>query len=466
MKKVRITGLSVLVLLTAQAAMSQVKNEFSAKQAVDYGLKNSVPVKNALIDILIQKQTNREITAAAFPQVSGSVAATHYFDVPIQPIPDFINPLVYGILEDKGVRDAGGNPIKGPESFPDLPFSIFQKWSSTVSVDVKQLLFDGQVFVGLQARKAVINFYTKSAEVTQEQIRANIYKIYYQLVVGKQQLASVDANIDRFTKLLHDVNEIYKNGFAERLDIDKVQVQLNNLNTEKDKLLNQLEAGNAGLKFLINMPQKEELVLTDTLNESELKSGLLDESYNYNDRKEMQLLQIGARLNKYNIRRYQLSKLPTVSVFGSYAKNVQSNEFDFFNKSANWLTTSLVGLNISVPIFSGFAKNAQIQKARYELQKSNNNIEQTKQSIENDVSQARIKMKSALLTMDNQKRNIALAEKVYNTTRKKYDQGLGNNQEIYNAQAELKVAQTNYYSAVYDAIIAKIDYQQATGKLQ
>ena len=85
--------------------------------------------------------------------------------------------------------------------------------------------------------------------------------------------------------------------------------------------------------------------------------------------------------------------------------------------------------------------------------------------MDSEVAQARLKMKAALLTMDNQKLNISLAEQVFNTTKKKYEQGLGNNQEIYNAQTELKVAQTNYYSAIYDAITARIDYLKAVGKL-
>ena len=74
-------------------------------------------------------------------------------------------------------------------------------------------------------------------------------------------------------------------------------------------------------------------------------------------------------------------------------------------------------------------------------------------------------MRSAITTMDSQKRNIALAEQVYRTTKLKYEQGLGSNQEIYNAETELKVAQNNYYSSLYDAISAKIDYLKATGKL-
>ena len=99
------------------------------------------------------------------------------------------------------------------------------------------------------------------------------------------------------------------------------------------------------------------------------------------------------------------------------------------------------------------------------MQKTQNNIQQLEASIENDVTVARLKITSALATVDNQKKNMELAEQVYNTTKLKYEQGLGSNQEIYNAQTELKVAQNNYYGSLYDAIIARIDYLKATGTL-
>ena len=212
------------------------------------------------------------------------------------------------------------------------------------------------------------------------------------------------------------------------------------------------------------MPQKDELVLTDTLSEAELKSGLLEENYDYKTRKEMQLLSIAEKLAAYNIRRYKLSKIPTLAAFASYSKNAQRNSFNFFDKK-DWLTTSLVGVKIAVPMFDGNSRNAHIQQSKYELQKTKNTITQVRESIDYEVAHSRINMKSALVTMDNQKQNIELAEKVYATTKKKYEQGLGSNQEIYFAETELKVAQTNYYSALYDAINAKIDYLKATGKL-
>jgi len=466
MKKLWLTNTAVLgMVLVSASAFAQQKNEFSIKQCVEFANKNSITVKNALLDVQIQNQTNRQITSAAFPQVSGSINTTHYFDIPTTTLPDFISPATYQVLIDKGVKDGSGQPITMPAGgFGSIPAQFGTPWTASGGIDVSQLLFDGQVFVGLVARSAVLDYYKKTAAVTQEQIKANIYKIYYQLVVGQKQITSLDANIERFEKLLHDTKEIYKNGFAEKLDVDKVSVQLTNLQTEKVKAENLIAVGNSGLKFLMGMPQKDNLVLTDTLSDEELKANILDSSFNYNDRKEIQLLSVAEKLGKYNVKRYQLSKIPTIAAFASYSKNAQRNSFNFFN-NGDWFTTSIVGFKMAIPIFDGNNRNAHIQQSRLELQKTKNSIEQMKQNIDYDVEQSRIKMTSALLTVDNQKKNITLAESVYNTTKKKYEQGLGSNQEIYNAQTELKVAQTNYYSSLYDAISAKIDWLKAAGKL-
>ncbi len=467
MKKIwRTNTIAISMVLLSANAFAQQKNEFSIKQAVDYGMKNTVQVKNALLDVKIQEQVNRQITSAAYPQVTGSMGSTHYFDIPITSLPNFISPATYAVLEKEGVKNANGSPIIAPNGgdFGNIQAPFGVPWTANAGVDVSQLLFDGQVFVGLIARAVVLDYYKKTAEVTQEQIKVNIYKIYYQLAVGKKQISSLDANIERFEKLLNDTREIYKNGFAEKLDVDKVTVQLNNLKTEKIKAESMLAAGNSGLKFLMGMPQKDELLLTDTLSDEELKGNILDSSFDYKNRKEFQLLSIAEKLGGYNVRRYKLSKLPTVAAFGNYSKTAQRNSFDFFGKG-DWFTTSLVGIKISVPIFDGNKKNALIQQSKYELQKTQNNIELLKLNIDADVEQSRLKMTSAMRTVDNQKKNIALAENVYNTTRIKYQQGLGSNQEIYNAQTELKVAQTNYYSSLYDAINAKIDWLKAAGKL-
>lgn len=441
-RSIKIIGFVLFLLLLSGYTNAQTKNEFSVKQAVDYSLKNSFTVKNALLDIKIQQEVNRQYTAMALPQISSYITSNHYFDIPTSILP--------------------GEIIGRPGT--KVPVQFGSPWNTTAGLELSLILFDGQVFIALKARKNTLKFSVKAEEITAEQIKTNIYKIYYQLVVGKKQLGSLDANIERFEKLLHDTKEIYKNGFAERLDVDKVTVQLNNIKTEKGKIENSLAIGNSGLKMLMGMPQKEELILTDTLSEEELKTNILDASYKYTDRKEIQYLDVAVKLATLNIRRYKLSKIPTIASFGTYTKNAQRSQFDYFGKG-DWFTSSYAGIRLSIPIFDGNSRNAHIQQSRYELQKVKNNIDQLKQNIDLEVNNSKVSMTSAILTMDNQKQNVKLAEKVYLTTKKKYEQGLGSNQEIYFAQTELTVAQNNYYSAVYDAINAKIDFLKATGKL-
>ena len=464
-KRVKNLFILTIALLGAQFSFSQKVNEFSVIQAGEYAMKNATEVKNALLDVQIQKQSNKELTAIALPQINGSINSMHYYDIPVTTLPDFISPSVYNVLTNNGVKNGAGNPITVPSGgFGSIPARFGTAFTTSTGVDFSQLLFDGQVFVGLKARSAVLTLAAQSAEVTKEQIKTNVYKLYYQLLVGKKQMSTIDVNVERFEKLLTDTKEIYKNGFAEKLDVDKVQVQLNNLKTEREKINNQLEVGNAALKFLMNVPQKETLILTDSLNEDKIKSLNIDDSVDYKNRKEYQQLTTAIKLNGYNVKRYQLSKYPTLAAFGTFSKNAQRNEFNFFG-NGNWFTTSFVGVKLSMPLFDGFARTARIQKAKYELAKVKNNMERLQEAIDLEAGNAKIKIKSALITLDNQKQNSLLAEKVYNSTKLKYEQGLGSNMEIYNAETELKVSQNNYYAALYDAILAKIDFLKAIGKL-
>lgn len=441
------------------------KHEFTVKQAVDFALKNNVAVKNALLDIQQQQQVNREVTASAYPHINASLGTTYNPNVATQVLPNFISPATYQVLVDEGVKDGNGNPIQMPSDFGFIAAQFGTKFSANAGVSLSQILFDGQVFVGLQARSATLQFQQKNAEVTQEMIKANIYKVYYQLVVGKKQVELLDANIALWEKNLRDTKIIYDNGFAEKLDIDRVNVTLTNVNSEKRRLVNSLSNGYYALKVLMGMPVHDVLVLTDTLNEEEIKSGMLDAlTYKYEDRKEYQAAQIGKKLNEFNIRRYQLSQIPTVTLNGQYAKNAQRDKWNFFGKG-DWYTISNVNLNISIPIFNGFFTRSKIAQARIALQQTNNKIEALKLTIDQDVETARNNYHTAITNMDFQKRNMDLAEKVYNQTKKKYEVGTGSQIEINQAQTELKAAQTSYIAAVYEAIVAKIDFQTAIGKL-
>ncbi len=189
------------------------------------------------------------------------------------------------------------------------------------------------------------------------------------------------------------------------------------------------------------------------------------DGFQYSDRKEFQYADLGIKLNEYNVRRYKLSRIPTLSLNGYYNRNAQRNTFDIFKGNRDWFDISAVSVNLNIPIFTGFSTKAKIQKAKIELQQSINERENLKIVIDNDIEISKNNFRSAIASLDYQKKNMELAENVLAQTRKKYESGTGSQSEINTAQTELKTAQTNYINSLYDAIIAKTDFLKATGKL-
>jgi outer membrane protein TolC len=267
---------------SAQAAKAN-HYAFNIQQALEYAKANNVQVKNALLNVQAQKETNREITAAALPNIFGTGNVINNLNIPVNLLP---------------------GEIIGQPAGTFVPVRFGTKYNSTVGIQLQQTLFDGQVFVGLQARKTSVDFQLKNVEVTEELIKANIYKVYYQLVASKTQIQILDANIQRLEKLENDTRILYNNGFAEKLDEDKVSIQLTNLNTEKVKALNSIEIGYLGLKTLLGMPAKDTLELTEKITEGQIEANILaDTGFLYQDRKEYQYLELAKKLNEYNIKR-------------------------------------------------------------------------------------------------------------------------------------------------------------------
>jgi outer membrane protein TolC len=381
-------------------------------------------------------------------------------------IPNFISPATYQVLINEGVKNGNGTSISMPNEFGFIAAQFGTKFSANAAVSLNQILFDGQIFIGLQARDAAMQLAGKSAELTQEIIKANVLKIYYQLVVSRTQIELLDSTISFVNKNIADTRVLYVNGFREKLDIDRVAVQLANLQTERNKILSMVSNGYYGLKVLMGMPVKDQLILVDTITPDMIKDGLLiTGAYQYSDRKEFQVADLGRRLGEYNIRRYKLSQIPTLALNSVYAKNAQRNNWNFLSPNQAWFSISNISVGMTLPLFNGFITRSKITQSKIELERTKNEIEGLKRTIDNEVAVAKNNFQSAVSRMEYQKQNLELAEKVYQQIKKKYELGLGSQTEINLAQNEWKAAQTNYTTALSEAIIARIDWLKATGKL-
>ena len=169
-------------------------------------------------------------------------------------------------------------------------------------------------------------------------------------------------------------------------------------------------------------------------------------------------------LQELDVQRNKLQYLPTVAAFWNYNKNAQRQTFDFFSRG-DWFTTNLVGLNVNVPIWNGGQRESKLKQAKLNLDKTNNTISQVKQVIDLQQDFVKFSLINALSSLDIQDRNVALADRVYFLTKKKYEQGLGSSFELLQVEQSLQDAQNNYFQSLYDAMIAKVGLLKAAGKL-
>lgn len=466
MKRYRTISLAIILFFCLQTKAQQAIHQLTAKEAVDLALNNVVQLKNAKLDYKIAEARNKEITSAALPQVTGSAQGTHYLSLPQIQFPDGTEVAVYDVLKREGVKDASGNPITTDGQFQVRNFSFFQPWNVSAGVNLQQLLFEPQVFVGLQARKAILQSSELQIKVAEDSVKENVYKSYYAVLIAEKQLKYTQETIKRLEKLSSDQNVMFKNGFAEKLDIDKTAVTLNNIRSAENQMKSGIVIGYAALKMALGLNQADSLVLKDSLSTQMIKDGLLDEGFVYENRNEIKLLNKAKELQGYDIKRWKLSYLPTVAAFYGYQRNGQRTaNSGSGDKPWFWYSTNQVGLNINVPIFDGFNKKNKIAQAEFNLQKTDNTIDLTKKGIDLQRTVSKSSLNTAILNLDVQEQNMLLAEKVYNTVKKKYEQGLGSSFEVLQSDREMQESQSNYFRALYVAIIAKVEYQKALGKL-
>jgi outer membrane protein len=466
-KMIRILTLGMLLAGLLPPASAQQSYSFSAKEAVDHALKHVTEIRNLQIDRDIRLAANKEITGAAYPQVTGSVSMQKFFDIPVTLLPDFVSPAVYGVLQDKGVKDGSGNAITAPNTPPQFfPAQFGVPWQSTAGISFQQLLFQPDVFVGLQARAGSVKLADLNIRIMEDSVKSSVSRAYYGVLIAEKRRIFLSETLDRFARLMKDQEKLFANGFAERLDIEKTQVALNNLQTTKSQLDNLITLGYASLKFVMGLNQADTLKLRDSLTADLVKGALLQGAdFKYDDRPEMQLLNTATDLQRLDVKRYKLQYIPTVAAFWNVSRNALRQEFNFFDGDQPWFKTNLAGLNVSVPIFDGFQKQSRIKQAQLRLEKTENDKAYLQRAIDLQREVSLSVLRNALASLDVQERNMKLAEKVFLTTKKKYEQGLGSSFEILQADQEFQLAQGNYFQALYDAMNAKIGYNRAIGKL-
>jgi outer membrane protein TolC len=283
------------------------------------------------------------------------------------------------------------------------------------------------------------------------------------VLVNNEKKKLLDANLERIRKMVDDTKALHKNGFVEQLDVDRITVTFNNLTTEATNINRLLDLSLVLLKYQMGMDQSANLTLTDKIENITFTPEVpASGKFDYTRRVEYQLYDMQRRGQSLFLRSERLGYLPTVVLFGSATAQAQRTQFDFFNNKP-WYPIVVVGLRVSVPIFDGLQRHYRVEQYRVGILQAENNMLFIQRTIDMQRAVASVNLQNSSASLQSQKDNMTLAQSVFDSAKKKYDQGLGSNLEVINAQTALKEAQTNYFNALYDAVIAKVEYDKATG---
>jgi outer membrane protein TolC len=443
----KISTLIVSTLFSLNLLIAQQNGEikkFSLNEAVSFALKNNDSLKNTVLDEQIALKKVKEITANGLPQINATSSLNHFIKVPSVEIP---------------------NPFQSPTntaatlSFPQgIPFS----WNNTIQAS--QLLFDGTFFLGLKAAKEFVEMSKIDIKRSEIDVENNITKGYYAALIIDENIQLFENTLKRIEKTYFDINELYKNGLVEKIDADRLRLTLANTQTQFSQLKDQKELVYYSLKMQMGLKVSDKIELTDQLNQLMVANNVTasNEKASYENRIEYRKLLLAEKLNNLDKKRYQYGYMPSLAAFGNYTYNTFGVEFS--NLGNKFFDGTLVGAQLTLPIFDGMRKSAQIQQVKLNAQKLNNTKKMVENLIDLDRTNAQSRYERAKEQLVIQKDNFNLAQDIYNKSSLKLKEGVGSSLELTNADNDLKQAQTNYLTSIYNWLNAQIELKRAVGK--
>lgn len=440
-KKMKYASLFMLLFWTAFNSSAQQQSEakkFSLQDAVAHAKKYNSTLKNSALDVISAEKKVKEVLALGLPNVNATGSFNNYLTVP------------------SSVIDFGG--AKQVIRF-GVPFS------ATGSIAASQLLFDGGFLMGLKASKEYVQLAKINLKRTEVETEISVSKTYYGILLAQTSLKLINANLDALGKTKFDLEKLVQNGFLDRTEFDKVSLQYSSLELQRDKLIDQQKTLMMVLKIQLGLNFEDQIELTDELIKIYEASKLTipANKVDYNNRLEYQLINQAISLNTLDKKRYQFGYAPSLVGIFSTQRNSFGQTFGDLGK--NWYEGTLWGLNLSIPIFDGFKKSAQIQQASINIKKAENDKKLLSNVIEQEVFIARTTYDRSAKQLEVQKKNLDLAQDIYNRTELKFKNGLTSSLELTIAQRDLETARASYLNTMYDYFVAQLDLRKALGDL-
>ncbi len=415
------------------------------KSALQYTLEHHSEIQKAEIDVQIGKQALREAVSTGLPQISANATILNNLSLRTSLIPaEFV----------------GGQPGE----LAQLQFGT--NWNANAGIKLDQMIFNKQWLLALEASKKLEDFYDIKLELSKEDVVHQTAKLYFLILLTETEKGILLANLEQINGLLTVTEKQYKNGFAKKIDYDRLRVQASNLKTQITNIDLLAEQSTRALKYAMQMPLDQQIVLTDTISEAPISE--IDPILAvpvFGQRPMLGLLNVQRQLFDLDRRRWKSGYFPTASLFGNYTYEWQANNLNEFGDGIRWTDFSQLGLFVNIPIFDGMFKDSKIQTAQLNSLKTNLDLQSTKLAYQLQHQDAVTSLQVSQNNLATVKETRAVAEEVYNISQKRYREGLAPITELLSAETSMREAQTNYFSTLAKIKLAEIDLLHANGKL-
>ena len=430
-----------LILLTGVTQAQNLPESLSLKEAIAFGLTHNRSIINADREIQKAKKEKWKTIATGLPQISSEVNYQNFLEMPVSLVP---------------AEFFGGNPGE----FRELTFGTEQNMIGTLKME--QLIFDGSYLVGLQATKVYLAISENLFEKTNLDVKKMVTNLYSNVLLAKYNIRFLEKNKVSLENNFQEIHQLFRNGFEEEESVEQIQLSLAQTNNQLKYAENLLEIQQEMLKFVIGYPIGTPLKLSDELDDifnEDLYFESLPNTDNIDNNIDIRIADNNVKSEALKLKLEQSKALPKVNAFINQTYTGNSNEFTFTDIDQKWYGSSLLGLNVKIPIFSSLGRSANTQKAKISLDQAKTQLEETQSKIRIDANAALNEYQLAIDNYYTEKENLRLAERIEQKNQTKFFEGMIQSFELRIAQLQLYSAQSNFVNAIQKVITNKIELE-------
>ncbi|WP_222982933.1 TolC family protein [Flagellimonas meishanensis] len=438
----RSTLITLLIILSWSSwAQDTPNNSFSLDEAIAHAMENNYSAMNASRDLVDAQKQKWETIATGLPQISGAIGYQNQLIQPVAQIP---------------AEFFGGEP----GTFEEVVFG--QPQSATATATLKQQIFDGSYIVGVQATKTFLSYSRNNKEKTDLEVRKAVVEAYGNVLLAKESVAIFEKNKATLEKNLYETKRIYENGLGDEESVDQLQITLSSVENQLKNAQRLEKITLQMLNLVMGLPIENETLLTenlDDLTKKQIDLGLLDSEFNIENNVDYKLAQ---NLNQQRFFELKLAKsraLPTLNAFVNYGGNSFSDRFNFLSSGQPWFESSVLGFDLSIPIFSSLGRSASTQRAKIALEKAKTQFTEAQEQIRLQLESAKSDYILAIEEYGTSKQNLELAERIENKNQIKYAEGLATSFELRQAQTQLYSTQQEYLQSMVSVINKKTELE-------